>query len=170
MPEQIDSLEDTFVHELQGAYHMEMRLIDVLEEMATKATNDTISEGFADHAEETKDHVERLREVFHAIDRDVQERNCPIVEALDEERRTVEESVSNDELLNMFYLGAGMKTERVELTTYDSLVQLAGKLELGDDVTDPLEANRSSEKDTLDQLQTLAGASELKSLWERFVP
>ncbi len=169
MLEQIDSLHDMFVFELQSAYHMERRLVEILEEMAENATNDRISAAFADHAEETEAHVERLREVFHALDRDPQERNDPVLEALDQQRRTMEGSVGDEDLLNMFYLGAGTKTERVELTTYDSLIQLAEKLELGDDVVEPLEANRESEKEALDQLQLLTGASELKALWERLM-
>lgn len=170
MLDNIDDLDDMFLHELQAAYHMETRLVEILKEMAANATNDRISAGFADHAEETKEHVERVEKVFTTLGLYVQERNCPIVEALDQERTIVEESVSDEDLLNMFYLGAGMKTERIEITTYDSLVRLAEKLQLGEGVIDPLEANRESETEILDQLQILAGASDLKSLWERLIP
>lgn len=149
---------------------MEQRLVDVLDEMAANATNDRISEGFADHRDETKDHVERVREAFHALDIPPEERECRIVEALDEERRTVEENVTDRDLLNLYYLGAGMKTERIELTTYDSLLTMADRLGLGDDVTDPLDRNRSSEDETLRKLQTLSTASDLKSLWEKVTP
>lgn len=164
---EIDSLEDLLVHELQGAYHMELRLVDVLDEMAANATNDRISTGFADHRDETETHAERVRDAFEAMGRQPEERECVIVEALDEERRTVEGSVTDRDLLNLFYLGAGMKTERIELTTYDSLLTMADRLGLGDDVTGPLEQNRDSEDDTLTQLRTLSTASDLKSLWER---
>lgn len=170
MINQIDSLEDVFVHELQGAYHMEVRLVEILEEMAGNATNEKISTGFADHAEETRAHVERLESVFHAVDSEVAERECPLVEALDQERRTFEDHVTDDDLLDKFYLGAGMKTERIELTTYESLVQVAEQLDLGDDVIDALEANQASEQDALDQLQLLSGASELKAMWDRLTP
>ena len=167
---ELDSLEDLFVYELQGAYHMELRLVDILDEMAANATNDRISTGFADHRDETEAHAQRVRDAFEAMGREPEERECPIVEALDEERRTVEGGVTDPDLLNMFYLGAGMKTERVELTTYDSLLTQADRLGLGDEVTDPLEANRDSEDETLTQLKTLNTASDLKSLWEKLTP
>ena len=169
MPE-IDSLDDLFAHELRGAYHMELRLVDSLDEMAANATNDRISGGFETHRDETKKHVERVRNVFAALGEPPEERDCAIVEALDQERQIVEQAVRDPDMLNLFYLGAGMKTERIELTTYDSLIMTAEKLGLGDEVTDPLEQNRDSEEDTLDQLQVLAGASEVKTLWERFMP
>ncbi len=73
-------------------------------------------------------------------------------------------------LLNLFYLGAGIKTERIEITTYDSLLTAADRLEYGSEVTDPLEANKRSEDKTLGKLQTLSKASELKSLWEKLTP
>lgn len=167
---EIDSLRDLFVHELRGAYHMELRLVDIVDEMAANATNDRISEGFETHREETEQHAERVRSVFEAIGLPPEERECAIVEALDRERRTVEEAVEDPDMLNLFYLGAGMKTERVEVTTYDSLLVTADKLGLDDEVTDPLETNRDDEEDTLDTLRMMAGASEVKTLWERFMP
>lgn len=167
---QIESMHDLFVFELQGAYHMEKQLVETLDEMALKATNDRISQGFADHRDETERHVERIEEVFDVIKRPSEERPCPVVEALDEDRRTVEENVQDQELLNLFYLGAGMKTERIELTTYDSLLTLADRVDLGDEVKAPLRQNRESEEDTLDQLQTLSTTSDLKQLWQRLTP
>lgn len=166
---EINSLNDMFVYELQGAYHMERRLVDILDEMAENATNDRISAGFADHRDETKEHAERVREVFHALDRQPEERECQLVEALDEERQNFEGMV-HDDLLNLFYIGAGIKTERIELTTYDSLLTIADRLEYGSDVTDPLKANERSEDKTLSKLQTLSTASELKSLWQKLTP
>ena len=170
MSAQFGTTRDLFVHELQGAYHMERRLVDVLDEMAANATNDRISTGFADHRDETREHVERVEEAFRAMGIEPEERQCPLVEALDEERRTVEDRVGDRDLLNQFYLGAGMKTERIELTTYDSLLTMADQLGLGDDVTGPLERNRDSEDDTLKQLRMLSEASDLKQLWEKLTP
>lgn len=167
---EIRSLDDMFVYELQVAYQMEQQLVDILDEMSTKATNDKISKGFADHRDETKEHVERLREVFHAIDRQPETRECHLVDALDREREEFEDMVHDDDLLNLFYLGAGIKTERIELTTYDSLLTTADRLEYGSDVTDPLKSNERSEDKTLSKLKTLSKASELKSLWQKLTP
>lgn len=167
---EIDSLHDMFVYELRGAYHMERRLVDVLDEMAANATNDRISQGLADHRDETEEHVIRVQSAFEAYGADATERDCPIVEALDEERRTVEDSVTDPDLLNTFYLGAGIKTERIEITTYESLLRAADRLDLEDGVTDPLEDNLDSEKSALRELEAMTEASELKSLWEKLMP
>lgn len=166
----IETLDDLFEHELKGAYHMEARLVDILDEMAANATNEKVSRGFADHRDETVEHVRRLEAAFEAMGVTAEERHCPIVEALDEERRAVEEGVADESLLDLFYLGAGMKTERIEMTTYEGLLSLAERLDHGSDVTDPLEANLDSEEAAFRKLQSLSGASDLKSLWERLTP
>lgn len=170
MEQQINSMRDMFVHNLRGAYHMERRLVGILDEMAENATNDKIATGFADHRDETERHVERLEEVFQALGETPEERDCPIVEALDQERRTVEAAVSDPDLLNMFYLGAGMKTERIEITTYESLLLAADRLDMDDDVTDRLEANLDNEESTLKELRSMSKASDLKSLWQKLMP
>jgi ferritin-like metal-binding protein YciE len=167
---EIASLQDLFVHEIRGVYHMEQQLVDALDEMADRATDEELSEAFADHRNETDVHVARIQQVFQEMDVPVEARENPIVEALDRERRTVEGAVQDDDLLNLFYLGAGMKAERIELTTYDNLLRIADRLDLHDEVTDPLEQNRDSEERAMRTLEKQSKRSGLKSLWERFSP
>ena len=54
--------------------------------MAVKPTNERIASGFADHRKETEGHVRRIERAFEAMGRPPEERECPVVEALDEER------------------------------------------------------------------------------------
>jgi ferritin-like metal-binding protein YciE len=167
---EIASLQDLFVHEMQGVYTMEQRLVDALDEMSEKATDAELSDAFADHRNETDVHVARIQQVFQEMDVPVEGRDDPIVEALDQERRTVEGAVQDDDLLNLFYLGAGLKAERIEQTNYETLLRMADQLDLEDDVTDPLEQNRDSEERALKTLRNQSERSGLKTLWERFNP
>lgn len=167
---EIESLHDLFVYELRGAYRMERQLVDALDEMAANATNDRIARAFADHRDETEEHVIRVQSAFEACGADAVERDCRIVEALDEERRAVEDVVADPDLLNMYYLGAGLKTERIEITTYESLLRAADRLELDDGVTDPLEDNLDGEESAFRELEAMTEASDLKSLWEKLLP
>lgn len=166
----MESLQDLFVHQLQGAYRTERHLVDSLDEMARNAEHDAVAGAFADHRDETKQHAERLRSVFEALDLEPQERPVPVVEALDEERAAVEETVRDEELLDVFYVNAGVKTERIELTAYEGLLVLARRLELDDEVVEKLEANRDGDEDALQQLQTMTTASNLDSLFQRLLP
>ncbi len=70
----------------------------------------------------------------------------------------------------MVYLNAGMMTERVEMTAYEGLTTIAEQLELGDDVKRPLESNYDEEQSAFRELETLATAKDMKSLWDRLTP
>lgn len=65
----IQSLEDMFVYQLEEMYYVEHRLVDVLDELATEANNDTLAKGFQDHRDETREHVARIERVFESIGR-----------------------------------------------------------------------------------------------------
>lgn len=165
----IDTLRDLFVDELQGAYYVENQLVDELDHMAMQASNDKISSGFADHRDETREHVDRVREAFRAMDRQPEERSVAVLDGLVEERERFEGMIDDTDLLDIVYLGAGMKTERVEMTMYEGLLMNARKLDLSDDVTDPLDQNHDEEERTFKELRTLSGGSQIKSLLDRLL-
>lgn len=163
----IDSLEDLFVRKLAECYDVETALVDSLDEMARNTTNDRLSEGLADHRDETRRHVERVEEAFQALGRRPQAHENRPIAALDSEREEVEAQIEDDDLLNTYYLGAGMTVERLEMTAYENLLTMAKQLELGDDVTDPLEANHDEEQSAYRELEAMSTASDLKSVWDR---
>ncbi len=166
----IDTVHQLFVHKLGQQYYVERELIDTLDEMALNASNDRMSRGFADHRDETRTQVERIEDAFDALGERPEAREDPVLDALETERRTLEDQITDDDLLDMVYLNAGMMTERVEMTAYEGLSMLATELELGNDVQTPLEANYDEEKSAYRELDTLSTASEMKSLWDRLTP
>lgn len=165
----IGSLHDLFVDELRGAYYVETQLVGELDHMAMQASNDKISNGFADHRDETREQIDRLEEAFRALGETPEERPVPLLDALVEERERYEGMIDDTDLLDVVYLGAGMKTERIEMTMYEGMLMNAKKLDLSDDVTDPLDENHDEEKKTFKELQTLSGGSELKSMLSRLL-
>ncbi|RQG98685.1 DUF892 family protein [Natrarchaeobius oligotrophus] len=166
----MDSLEELFVHRLAQQYYVEQELVDALDEMAIDATNERLSRGFTDHRDETRTQVERIEDVFAALDRPAEARDSPVLDALEEERRDLEREITDDDLRNMVYLNAGMTTERFEMTAYERLSTMAGELGYGDAVRKPLESNYDEEKAAYRELSAMETASELKSLWERLTP
>ena len=164
---EIRNLEDQFVYELEAVYDMEAKLVDALDELSRMSTNDKLSEGFATHREETETHVRRVEEAFEALGREPTRRDCPIVDGLLEEKEQYDASVADDDLRNIHYLGAGMKAERIEMTSYEGLLMTAEKAGLGDEVTGPLEDNLDEEEKTFRKLQGLSTGSDLKTLWNK---
>ncbi|WP_254768663.1 ferritin-like domain-containing protein [Salinilacihabitans rarus] len=166
----INDLHELFVHKLRQVYYVETQLVETLDEMAINATNDRISRGFADHREETREQVRRLEQVFDAVDVTPAPTEKPIFDALETERQRMEGEITDDDLLNSSYLVAGMTTERIEMTAYEGLLMLARKLDYGGDVTDPLQQNLDEEQSAYRELDAMATASDLKSLWDRITP
>lgn len=164
---QIRDLSDQFRYDLEAAYDMELELVDVLEELSRKASNDNLDRGFAKHRNETENQARRLEEVFGALGVEPARRDDPVVDGLIEENARFDDVVANDTLRDLQYLTAGMKTERYEMTVYEGLLLTAERAELGDDVTDPLEANLDEEERTFRKLEGLSTGSELKALWEK---
>lgn len=160
----INSLEDLFVHELEQMYYVENRLVDVLGDLVEDASNDKLSTGFSDHRDETRDHVERIERVFDAIGREPNEEQSRVLDALVEEHEEFVEKSDNEQLHDLYDMQAGMKTERVEITAYQGLLMLAGKLDYSDEITDPLEDNLSDEKSALRELEGLSKGSKIKSM------
>lgn len=167
--EEIGSLRDLFEYELEEMYYVENELVDALATMADEVTNENMRKGFVDHREDTERHVERLERVFDALGEEPQMRESEALSGLMADKQTFDSRVTDDDLRNIHYLGAGMKVERMEITGYQSLLTVAQKLDLGDDVTDSLEANLDSEEDTLKELKAMSEGSELKSLLDRLL-
>lgn len=166
----MQSTGDLFEYELQRAYHLELLLVNALDEMARNATRTTIGGAFADHRRETQDHVERVRRVFDAIGREPTEREHRVIVAVNDERKAVEEGIQNNDLLNLYYLASGLQIERIELSMYESLLTMGDRLNLPSRATTDLEANRNSERKRLRQLQTFEMAADLKAFWKRILP
>lgn len=172
----VETLRDLFVYELEEAYQIETTLVDALEEVADGAaidsldnfsdaeTRESLSDVFADHRDETAEQVERLERVFEAVDRRPETRSALALEGLLDGRDRFDNVVLNDAVRLLFYLDLGRDIERLEVRTYESLLENARALGLPDDAIEALEANLGEERDVSAKLQELSESSEVGSL------
>lgn len=164
----IDSMHDMFVYRLQEMYYVENQLVDVLDELSMETSNEDLAQGFADHRDETQGQAERLEEVFDRIDETPEEHRSPVFDALLEERdEFFEQAADDDDLRDLYRLGAGIKTESIEITGYEGLLMLAQKLDLPSDVTNPLEDNLDQEERTRKKLKAMGEESTVKQVFAR---
>ncbi|UPM45105.1 YciE/YciF ferroxidase family protein [Halocatena salina] len=160
----INNLEDMFVRELEQMYYIETKLVDVLGDLVEDANNDKLTSGFSEHREETRTHVERIERVFDVIGREPAKEQSHVLDALVQEHETFVTESDDEQLHDLYDMQAGMKTERIEITAYQGLLTLAGKLDYPDEVTDLLEDSLSEEKSTLRELEGLSKGSKIKSM------
>ena len=165
----LDSAEDLFAYELRGIYYVERRLVDLLDELQTSATESKLVDGFASHREETREHVARLERVFEILGVEPEERTVPSLDALVEEKRQYDADSNDVTVQNALYDHAGRNAERLELTAYEGLLSLADALDVDDEAVDLLEANYEEDRDALEDLEDVSEGSEFRSFADRLL-
>ncbi|WP_224448145.1 ferritin-like domain-containing protein [Haloprofundus salilacus] len=174
----IETLHDLFTYRLQSAYYLETELVDVLDELATAANVDALDEvadpsirdelldAFETHREETRTHVNRIETVFETIERRPEMKEVPMLDGLVDGTERFNNLVLNDALRLPYYLDAAATVEELELRLYDRLLGLAEALDLPEEATDALAANRSDEQHALERLEALDDDDEMAAALE----
>ncbi|SEH14481.1 Ferritin-like metal-binding protein YciE [Natronorubrum sediminis] len=139
--DQISDLEQLFHHKFAQQHTTEQELVEIFDEMATNATNDRLSKGVADHRDEIRMQVTRLEDVFAALDRPAEQREAPILDGLEQDRRMLEDAIEDDDLRNTISLNAAMMTEGIEMSAYEGLSTMATQIGYDDEIRKPLESN-----------------------------
>ena len=147
----IDSTEDLFVSGLKHAYYTEQRLVDALDELESSSSNEELKSGFAEHREETKQHIDRIEQVFEQLDADAEAEEDPVVEGMIEAHEEFMSKDPSDEAIDRFNIAAGQKAEHYEIATYGNLIPMADQIGM-DDAADTLEETLREEQDELDTL------------------
>lgn len=164
----IDTLREKFQYHLEEMYYVENQLVGVLGDMASDVANDDLREALERHRDQTRRHIERLEDVFEAIDEQPEQRPSPTFDALLEERETFLEQAGGDEdMRDLQDLGAAAKNEHLEIAGYENLLMLARKLDLSRDVRNALDENLDEEQQTKKQLKTLAEDSTVRKIFGR---
>ena len=160
----IETPQDLFEHHLKAAYYVENELVDNLSVMADEATEEEIAEGFREHESETEQHVDRLETAFEAIGAEPSAEESAALDGLVQEKNELSEEIEDDELRNVALVGAGVKTERMEISMYEGMLQLAQQLDVDDEVTDALQQTLDEEEETLQTLKSHAESSEMEEV------
>jgi len=152
----IESLEELFVEELKDLYHAEKQLVKALPKMAKAATSDELRQAFLTHAEQTKNQVSRLEEVFESCDEKAKAKVCKGMQGLIEEGQETMEEDAEEQLADLGLIAAAQKVEHYEISAYGTLRTFAQILGNQDAVR--LLAETLKEEEATDKL--LTGISE----------
>ncbi len=146
---------DLFLHELGDVLYAEKTLVKALPKLQEEASDEELVSGFADHLEETRQHVKNLEQAFEALGEPAKAEKCPGIEGIKKEH---DEFVANEsptaEVLDAFLTGAGARTEHYEIAAYEGLVTMATAMG-EDDVASLLKENLEQEKAALAKMQTI---------------
>jgi ferritin-like metal-binding protein YciE len=151
------SLRDVLVEELKDLYSAENQLVKALPKLVRAAEDEELSTSIQDHLEETKGHVERLKEIFTQLESKPTGKQCKGMEGLIEEGKEVIEEDEEAPFGDIMIIGAASRVEHYEIAGYTAVIQLARAIG-EDDIVDLLNQTLEEEESARDKLMEKAQA------------
>jgi ferritin-like metal-binding protein YciE len=151
----IKTMNDLFVHTLKDIYYAENQIVKALPDMIDKATDSGLKQGFRSHLGETKNHIQRLEQVFKLHGVKVEGVDCPAIDGILEEANEIAGEVDDKAVLDAALIAAAQAVEHYEMTRYGTLIAWAKQLGRPD-CASLLEQNLKEEKAADTKLTALA--------------
>jgi ferritin-like metal-binding protein YciE len=150
-----EGLKELYVEELKDLYSAENQLLKALPKMAKAASSDELREGFEEHLEQTRGHVQRLEEIFKSLDESPKGKKCMGMEGLVKEGSEVMDEDFEGALMDAALIGAAQRVEHYEIAAYGTVRELATVLGESEQAS-LLEQTLEEEKETDEKLTALA--------------
>jgi ferritin-like metal-binding protein YciE len=151
----LNTLQDLYVEELQDLYSAETQLVKALPKMAEAASSDELRAAFEEHLEQTKEHVERLEQVFESLESSPKGKKCKGMEGLIEEAKELLEEDADPEVLDAGLIAAAQRVEHYEIAVYGCVCTYAKLLGREEDL-DLLGQTLDEEKEADENLTDIA--------------
>jgi len=151
MFDKLNTQRELFGHKLGAALTMEQDVLDMLGDLEKKAQRAQLKEQFRHHAEETRQQINNIEQVFRALGEEPDDSPCLVTKALDKEAKA-NIKMADDSVIDAVILSGAAETEHHEIAVYESLVTQAE--EFGQtDVVRLLQQNLEIEQHTLDEVK-----------------
>jgi len=119
---------ELFIHELTDMLDGERQLVEALQELENDSTNPQLKKAFAGHREETEEQVQRIEQCFELLGESPEQAECAGIKGLVEEKKAFMEEDPAEDILDVFHVGAGIKTENYEICAYESMIEMAREM------------------------------------------
>ena len=123
-----DSLRQLYVDELKDLFSAEKQLTKALPKMAKAASSEELRQGFTEHLEQTKGHVQRLEEIFSQLNAKAGGKKCMGMEGLVKEGAEIMGEGFADEVMDAALISAAQRVEHYEIAAYGTVVAYANLL------------------------------------------
>ncbi|QJW98342.1 YciE/YciF ferroxidase family protein [Frigoriglobus tundricola] len=114
----LDSLHDLYVDELKDLYNAENQLLKALPKLAKSATAPELKAAFTEHLEVTRKQVERLEQIFTALETSPKGKKCKAMEGLIEEGKDVLEEDGEPAVIDAALIACAQRVEHYEMAGY----------------------------------------------------
>jgi ferritin-like metal-binding protein YciE len=148
-------LKQLYIDELKDAFNSENQLVKALPKMVKAATSSELQQGFELHLEQTKEHVERLHQIFQTLEESPKGKKCKGMEGIVEEGGDVSGEKYEESVMDAALIGAAQRVEHYEIAAYGTLIEFAKLLGESQHV-ELLEQTLQEEKETDEKLTELS--------------
>jgi Mn-containing catalase len=145
-------LKEVLVDEMQDLLHAESQLVKALPKMAHAANATSLKAAFEQHTEETKAHVERLKQAFQLLGVKPKAKPCKAMQGLVEEgQEKISEGKEKENVAaDLALVAAAQKVEHYEISGYGTVRAMAEQL--GENKVARLLAQTLAEEEKADKL------------------
>lgn len=151
----MQTAQELFLHELREMLDAEHRILEILSEQREESSSTSLQSAFQAHHKQTESQIERLEQCFQLIGAESQQIECAGIKGLREERESMIREDPSEDILDVFNIASAIKVERYEISSYESLIRLAGLIKQSS-IVRLLRRNLTEEEQTLGKMTTLA--------------
>lgn len=119
------ALKEVLIDELRDMYSAENQQVKALPKLAKRAADSELKELLKRHLEETKGHIQRLREVFEHIGKKPTGKHCEGMEGVLKESAEALEEDTEGASFDSGLIGAALRTEHYEVAGYHAAIAMA---------------------------------------------
>ena len=147
--------QDLFVHELSDIHNAEQIIIQMLEEAQGMVQDPQLQEGLRMHADQSRQHAQRIQQVFAQMGVQPHPVQCHAAEGLHEELQEANQSQPSPQVLEGLVVGGACKTEHYEIAAYTGLVEKARAMGRGE-AAQLLQQNLQDEQQMLQRVEQIS--------------
>lgn len=125
-------LQALFEHEIKDLYSAEKQLVEALPKMVEAASDKKLKDAFSGHLEETKEHLERLKNICDNLNINPTSTKCKAMEGLIKEGSHMISEDANPKVKDAGLIACAQRVEHYEISGYGTTIRFAK--ELGHDV------------------------------------
>src|ERR1700686_1682568 len=157
------ALKELYIDELKDIYNAENQLVKSLPKMAKAANSAELRNGFEEHLEQTRGHVQRLEQIFKELGEKPSGKKCKGMEGLVAEGQEMMGEDFEDDVMDAALISAAQRVEHYEIAAYGT-VRTYAELLGEDQAVTLLEQTLEEEKETDQKLSDLASDINVKAM------
>ncbi len=125
-----ESLQNLYVNELRDLMSAEHMILKALPRMADKASHSALTEAFRMHEQQTRQHVQRLEQIFSMLGEKPEEKTCKGMDGIIAEGQDVMREYHDSDVLDAALIAAAQRVEHYEIAAYGCVRTYANVLGL----------------------------------------